>query len=254
MCIFSGGLGPTEDDLTRECVAEALGLELRRDHEVVAGLYARAARLRMRMPDNNVKQADYIVGAELLKNNRGSAPGQWLDTTYEGQRRVVVLLPGPPSEIEGMFNDHCFDRLKLLFPDEHLATRELKIAMVMESLADQRASKIYKEFPDVLTTILAKPGEVQLHLKARAATQEEAEARVEKLASLLEEEFADEIFATRRRVARTDCGLLSADARGDFVGGGKLLGRSSGRTHYQHQRRLQILHGRSAGVLRPAEA
>ena len=115
--LFSGGLGPTEDDLTRECVAQALGLELRRDHEVVAALYARAARLRIRLPDNNIKQADYIVGAELLKNNRGSAPGQWLDTTYEGQRRIVVLLPGPPSEIEGMFNDHCFERLKLLFPE-----------------------------------------------------------------------------------------------------------------------------------------
>jgi nicotinamide-nucleotide amidase len=194
--LFSGGLGPTEDDLTRECVAEALGVELRRDHEVVAALYARAARMRIRMAENNVKQADYVVGAELMKNNRGSAPGQWIDTTYEGQRRLVILLPGPPFELEAMFNDHCYERIKLLFPDEHLATRELKIAMVMESAADLRASKIYKEFPDVATTILAKAGEIQLNLKTRAATQVEAEERVEKLASLLEDEFADEMFAT----------------------------------------------------------
>ena len=194
--IFSGGLGPTEDDLTRECVAEALGLELRRNHEIVAALYTRAASLRIRMAENNVKQADYIAGAELLKNARGSAPGQWLDTLHEGQRRVVILLPGPPFELEGMFNDHCFDRLKLVLPEEHLATCELKIAMVAESNADQRAAIIYKEFPDVQTTILAHAGEVQFHLKARGATQQEAEGRVEKLASLLEDEFADEIFSS----------------------------------------------------------
>jgi nicotinamide-nucleotide amidase len=193
--IFSGGLGPTEDDLTRECVAEALGLELRRDHEMVAALYTRAAALRMRMAENNVKQADFILGAEVLKNSRGSAPGQWLDTTYEGQRRLVILLPGPPFEMEGLFNDHCFDRLKLVLPEEHLATCELKIAMVAESAADLRAAKIYKEFPGVETTILAKAGEVQFHLKGRGATQEAAEASIEKLASLLEDEFADEIFS-----------------------------------------------------------
>jgi nicotinamide-nucleotide amidase len=193
--IFSGGLGPTEDDLTRESVAQALGLELRRDHEMVAALYARAAALRMRMAENNVKQADYIVGAEVLKNSRGSAPGQWLDTTYEGQRRLVILLPGPPFEMEGLFNDICFDRLKLVLPEEHLATCELKVAMVAESSADLRAAKIYKEFPDVETTILAKAGEVQFHLKGRGATQEAAEARIERLASLLEDEFADEMFS-----------------------------------------------------------
>lgn len=194
--IFSGGLGPTEDDLTRECVAQALGLELRRNHEMVAALYARAASMRIRMAENNVKQADYIVGAELLKNSRGSAPGQWLDTVYEGQRRVLILLPGPPFELEAMFNDHCFERLKRVLPEEHLATCELKIAMVPESSADQRAAIIYKEFPEVETTILAHAGEVQFHLKARGASQQEAEERVEKLASLLEDEFADEIFSS----------------------------------------------------------
>ena len=194
--ICSGGLGPTEDDLTRECVAQALGLELRRDHEAVAALYIRAAALRMRMAENNVKQADYIVGAQMLKNPRGSAPGQWLDTIYEGQRRIVILLPGPPFEMEGMFNDHCIERLRLVLPPVHLAFCELKIAMVAESAADLRAAAIYKQFPTIETTILAKAGEVQLHLKARAATQEAAEEQIEKLASLLEDEFADEIFSS----------------------------------------------------------
>jgi nicotinamide-nucleotide amidase len=194
--IFSGGLGPTEDDLTRECVAQALGLELCRDHEAVAAMYARAATMRLRIAENNVKQADRISGAELLANSRGTAPGQWLETTCQGRHRLLILLPGPPHELEGMFDDLCFERLRRLVPEEHLATCELKVAMVAESAADLRAAKIYKQFPEIDTTVLAKPGEVQFHLKARGATKHEAEARVEKLAAMLEDEFADEIFSS----------------------------------------------------------
>ena len=194
--IFSGGLGPTEDDLTRECVAEALGVELERDHEIVTALYTRAAALRLRVAENNVKQADRIAGAELLRNSRGTAPGQWLETSYEGQPRLLILLPGPPHEMEGMFNDLCFERLRRMLPEAHLATCELKIAMVAESSADLRAAKIYKQFPEVETTVLAKPGEVQFHLKARAASRQEAEDQMEKLATLLEDEFAEEMFST----------------------------------------------------------
>ena len=194
--LFSGGLGPTEDDLTRECVAQALGVELQRDHDYVTALYTRAAANRTRVAENNVKQADRIAGAEILKNSRGTAPGQWIETTCEGQRRLLILLPGPPHELEGMFNDLCFERLKQILPEQHLATCELKIAMVAESTADLRAAKIYQQFPAIETTILAKAGEVQFHLKARGATRQEAEAQIEKLAMLLEEEFADEIFSS----------------------------------------------------------
>lgn len=196
LVIFSGGLGPTEDDLTRESVAQTLGLDLRRDHEMVAALYTRAASLRMKVAENNVKQADYIVGAQILKNPRGTAPGQWLETSYEGKPKIAILLPGPPFELEGMFNDHCFEKLKTILPESHLAFCELKLAMVPESQADLRAAKIYKQFPDIATTILAKPGEVQFHLKARGKTQAEADDRLEVLASLLEEEFADEVFSS----------------------------------------------------------
>ena len=80
--ILMGGLGPTEDDLTREAVAEALSLTLRRDNDQVAALAARAATWRIPMPANNLKQADILEGATVLPNPNGSAPGQWLDTTY----------------------------------------------------------------------------------------------------------------------------------------------------------------------------
>ena len=84
--IFMGGLGPTEDDLTRECVAQALGIELHRDPEIITALYKRFAERRTTMPENNVRQADVLDGAVLLRNTNGTAPAQWLVTNYEGAR------------------------------------------------------------------------------------------------------------------------------------------------------------------------
>ena len=95
--VLMGGLGPTEDDLTREAVAEALSLNLRRDAAQVAALHARAATWRIPMPENNLKQADVIEGATVLPNPNGSAPGQWLDTTFDGYRKLIMLVPGPPT-------------------------------------------------------------------------------------------------------------------------------------------------------------
>src|SRR5579862_4166825 len=94
--ILVGGLGPTEDDLTREATADALSLNLRREPAQVAALHARAATWRISMPENNLKQADVIQGATILQNANGSAPGQWLDTMFEGYRKLIMLIPGPP--------------------------------------------------------------------------------------------------------------------------------------------------------------
>ena len=94
-----GGLGPTEDDLTRECVGAALEVEVKRDHDLVTAMYKRFAERRMPMPENNAQQADVLVGATVLPNTRGSAPGQWLEVEFDGRPRIVVLLPGPPHEL-----------------------------------------------------------------------------------------------------------------------------------------------------------
>jgi nicotinamide-nucleotide amidase len=99
-------------------------------------------------------------------------------------------------ELEGLFNEQCYERLRSHLPESHVATCEIKIAMLSESAADLRAARIYKEFPGVETTILAKSGEIQFHLKARAARKDDAEDRIERLASLLEDEFADEVFSS----------------------------------------------------------
>ncbi len=196
--IFMGGLGPTEDDLTREAVAETLGRRLVRNPEFVEWLRARFSDRGWQMPENNARQGDIIEGAEMLPNKRGSAPGQWLEADLAGARKIVILLPGPPPELRSLFEEQCLERLRNLLPPLHIAARELKIAMIGESMADKRAAPIYKKIPDVETTILAgTPGEVQLHLRAQADSAEEAQKKVDSLASALEDEFQDAVFSTQ---------------------------------------------------------
>ncbi len=194
--IFMGGLGPTEDDLTRESVALALGLGLKRDHEIVAAMYKRFAERRLQMPDNNAQQADVLEGAVVLPNSRGTAPGQWLQTEFEGNPRIVILLPGPPHELQALWEKHCLPRLREVAPPAAIATRVLKTAMLPESAADARTAPIYKKYSGIATTVLAGQGQVEFHLRATAATQEEAQAAVDQLAGELEDELGDAVFST----------------------------------------------------------
>jgi nicotinamide-nucleotide amidase len=194
--ITMGGLGPTEDDLTREAWADALGIELKRDADIVSQLYVRAAQRRWQLTENNLKQADMLDAARMLENPRGTAPGQWLDTVFGTHRKLVMLLPGPPSEIKPMFDEQCLPRLREILPQKFIATRTLKAAMIGESHADARIAPIYTRYTDVETTILAHLGDIQLTLISTKSTMEEAEARVSELASLIEEELDDFIYSS----------------------------------------------------------
>ncbi len=193
--IFSGGLGPTEDDLTREAVAEALGVSLRRDPEIVAKLEKRFAERGWNMTPNNAKQADVIEGATVLPNPNGTASGQWLSGQFEGRERIVILLPGPPHEMKALFENEVRERLRAKVPTAHLFTRTLKIAMLGESAVDARVAPIYKRYPDVETTILAGAGEIELHFKSRGETLEAAQARADEVAGLVEDELDDAVYS-----------------------------------------------------------
>ena len=195
--ITMGGLGPTEDDLTREAVAEALGLRLKRNAEIVAALYARFAAIRRPLTENNTKQGDILEGAEVLTNARGTAPGQYLDTVAGKHRKLVMLLPGPPSELKAMFDAECMPRLTATLPKRFIATRTLKAAMIGESAADARIAPIYKAFTDVETTILAHLGDIQLSLLCSKPTLEHAQQRVDQLASAIEEELEENIYSSQ---------------------------------------------------------
>jgi nicotinamide-nucleotide amidase len=148
------------------------------------------------MPENNAKQADVIQGATVLHNARGTAPGQWIETAYESRPRIMVLLPGPPHELEALWDKECMDRLRSKLPPAAIATRVLKVAMLGESAVDARTAPIYKKYPHIETTILSGQGQVEFQLRSTAATKEDAQAAVDQLASELEDELGDAVFST----------------------------------------------------------
>jgi len=193
--IFMGGLGPTEDDLTREAVSEALGLALRRDPQAIADMEKRFAAYKFKMSANNLKQADVISGATLLPNPNGTAPGQWITGKYEGKARIIVLLPGPPHELKALFAEQCLPRLQAKLPKVFIATRLLKIAGLGESACDARVAPIYTTFTDVQTTILAGAGEIQLHLRTSGTSLDAAQERVDTLAEKIEDELGENVFS-----------------------------------------------------------
>jgi nicotinamide-nucleotide amidase len=191
-----GGLGPTEDDLTRECMAEALSLSLGRNATQVAALHARAATWRMPMAENNLKQADVIEGATVLPNPNGSAPGQWLDVPFSGYRKLILLLPGPPNECKPLFDAECLPRLRATLPQRFIAKRTLKAAMIPESQADKLLAPIYTAYQDVETTILAHAGDIQLTLLCAKSNAAVAQQRVDELAGRMEEALEDWLYSS----------------------------------------------------------
>jgi nicotinamide-nucleotide amidase len=172
LIISSGGLGPTEDDRTRNAVADLFGRKLQRDPAVLSKIEARFRKLGRTMSEVNTRQAMVPEGATVLENDRGTAPGLWL----EAGGRIVILLPGPPHELKAMFAAQVEPRIARLSTGVRLVARELRVAGMGESDVDQRIAPIYTRHQDVQTTILTAPGEIQIHL--RAWTQDVAAAEI----------------------------------------------------------------------------
>jgi nicotinamide-nucleotide amidase len=190
--ILSGGLGPTEDDVTRDAAAAALGRGLSFRPEIAAAIEARFRRMGRAMAEINLRQAYVIDGAEVLPNPHGTAPGQWV----EDGGRVVVLLPGPPRELEPMFESECLPRLARLVPPLAIRTRVYRVAGMPESDLDQLIAPAYQPYANPATTILAAPGDIQIHLRARCPTAAEAEALLAELGGKIEALVGERIYST----------------------------------------------------------
>ena len=186
LVIAIGGLGPTEDDLTREALCDAIGRRLAMNDAVMQHIAARFRRFGRTMSENNKKQALVPEGATVLENSRGTAPGLWL----EDKGRIIVLLPGPPVELKPMF-EQVEARLARHAGEIRMHQRELRVAGVPESHVEQLIAPIYTQYSDVQTTILASPGEVQIHLRMwsadHASAQKLLDAVSERLAMALGE-------------------------------------------------------------------
>lgn len=189
--IASGGLGPTEDDLTRETVAELLGRRLRRNDEVVHAIEARFRSFKRDMPAVNLRQAMVPEGAEVLENPRGTAPGLWI----EDKGRMVALLPGPPRELRPLFLEQVLPRLRRRVSGVRMFHRELRVTGLGESHVEERIRPIYTRYPPVNTTILAAPGEVQIHLRLWTEDTTEAETTLDEIVRSFELALGDRIFA-----------------------------------------------------------
>ncbi|HXM97510.1 MAG TPA: competence/damage-inducible protein A [Candidatus Dormibacteraeota bacterium] len=191
LIITSGGLGPTEDDLTRETLAEVLGRKLVRDEGILGYIEGRFRSLGREMPAVNVRQAMVPEGAEALHNPRGSAPGLWL----EDAGRTIALLPGPPRELKPMFREHVLPRLERRASGVRMFHRELRVAGMGESAVEQRIKHIYTRHPEVNTTILAAPGEIQIHLRIWTEDAKHAEKILDEIVKGIEIALTDRIFS-----------------------------------------------------------
>jgi len=189
--VLTGGLGPTEDDLTRDAVASALGRTLVFDQAICDQIEARFRRFGRTMSEINRRQAYLVEGAEILANERGTAPGQWI----ENDGVVFMLLPGPPNELKPMFERQCLPRLEKVLPAQAIRARQFRCVGIPESDLDQLISPVYKQYPAVATTILAVSGEIHVHLRARCPNADAAEALVAEVAAKIEPLLGDRIYS-----------------------------------------------------------
>ncbi|MGA2482684.1 MAG: competence/damage-inducible protein A [Candidatus Acidiferrales bacterium] len=192
LVISSGGLGPTQDDLTRETLAELLGRKLIRNDAILRAIEQRFRKSGRDMPPVNVRQAMVPEGATPLDNPRGTAPGLWI----EDGDRVVVLLPGPPRELKPLFLEAVAPRLARRVSGVRLFHRELRIAGMGESHIEQQINPIYTRYPEVQTTILASPGEIQVHLRAWSDDAHRTEALLNEIVERIQLALGEIIFAT----------------------------------------------------------
>jgi len=189
--ITTGGLGPTEDDITRKITARALGRRLLLDESVLEEIKQRFKGFGVAMPERNSRQAMVIEDAEVLPNPNGTAPGMFI----EHKGAAIVLLPGPPREMKPMFENHVISRIAPRAGNVRVVRRMLRVAGMGESAVDEKIAPVYTQYENPQTTILFNQSEIEIHLTARGRTEEEANALLDHVVLQIEEQLGNAIFS-----------------------------------------------------------
>ena len=172
-------------------MASALGRPLVFRQDICDLIEERFRRFQRKMVEINRRQAYIVDGAEVLPNDRGTAPGQWIaqDST------MLMLLPGPPNELKTMFEKHCLPRLEKVLPPQVIRSLMLRVVGMPESDLDQLIAPVYLRYPNPATTILAVSGEIHIHLRARCGDAQQAEALIAEVAGQIEPLIGDRIYS-----------------------------------------------------------
>lgn len=228
--IVTGGLGPTDDDLTREAAADVFELPLELHEDILERIRQRFESRGLQMPEINRRQALVPRGAEVLPNARGTAPGLWIE---DGLRRLL-LLPGPPPEMEPMLERWAEQHGIPLGGGVLLVRRVLKVANMSESHVEEMAQPCYARWREaglpLSVTILAAPGQIELHLTATVGSLEEADAALEPAVNDLVVALAGRVFTTRGELLEEVAGRMLLESHNTISAaesctGGLLLSR-----------------------------
>jgi len=188
--VLIGGLGPTEDDVTREAVAAALNKQLILSLEQESALIKRFRQINRPMAKNNIRQAYLLEGAEAMPNPHGTAPGQYMST----HRGALAMLPGPPREMKPMVKEQLVPRLRHVLPPAAIRVRSFRVTGIGESDLDALIAPVYTKYKNPVTTVLSAPGDLFVYLRASGSTEAEADALLREVGNPIAELLGERVY------------------------------------------------------------